>query len=119
SGRFKAIVEQKNCTPEQAKIREVYPSYACFDSAALFKCLPEVPKNPTGGEYYLTDVYELMMQRGGEGLRVEVVDAVPPEDVLSINTPEQLAEVDAIYRARSGKKVGAGGAASTPAGGRR
>ena len=31
---------------------------------------------------------------------VEVVDAVPPEDVLSINTPRQLAEVDAILTAR-------------------
>jgi hypothetical protein len=31
---------------------------------------------------------------------VEVIDAVPPEDVLSINTPQQLAEVDAILRLR-------------------
>jgi hypothetical protein len=31
-----------------------------------------------------------------------VVDAVPPEDVLSVNTPEQLAEVDAILRRRLG-----------------
>ena len=31
---------------------------------------------------------------------VEVIDAVPPEDVLSINTPAQLAEVDAIFRSR-------------------
>jgi hypothetical protein len=34
------------------------------------------------------------------GYRVEVIDAVPPEDVLSINTPQQLAEVDAILRLR-------------------
>jgi len=35
-----------------------------------------------------------------EGQTVTVADAVPPGDVLSINTPEQLAEVDAILRAR-------------------
>ena len=35
-----------------------------------------------------------------DGAIVEVVDAVPAEDVLSINTPDQLAEVDAILRAR-------------------
>ncbi len=34
------------------------------------------------------------------GQRVEVIPAVPPEDILSINTPEQLAEVDAIYEKR-------------------
>ena len=31
---------------------------------------------------------------------VQVIDAVPAEDVLSINTPAQLAEVDAIFRKR-------------------
>ena len=36
-----------------------------------------------------------------EGRRVEVIDAVPPEDVLSINTLEQLAAVDAIFRTRA------------------
>ena len=35
-----------------------------------------------------------------DGLRVEVVDAVPSEDVLSINTLEQLSEVEAILAAR-------------------
>ena len=34
------------------------------------------------------------------GKIVEVIDAVPAEDVLSINTPEQLADVDAILRRR-------------------
>ncbi|MBY0310774.1 MAG: NTP transferase domain-containing protein [Phycisphaerales bacterium] len=96
--RFRAIVEHKNCTPEQLAIREVYPSYAVFDAQKLFATLPDVPKNPVGGEYYLTDAYELMLARS---IGVEVVQAVPPEDVLSINTPEQLAEVDAIYRARA------------------
>ena len=38
-----------------------------------------------------------------EAHTVAVVDAVPPEDVLSINTPEQLAEVDGILRKRIGK----------------
>ena len=35
-----------------------------------------------------------------QGRGVEIVDAVPPEDVLSVNTPRQLAEVDAILTAR-------------------
>ena len=35
-----------------------------------------------------------------EGCTVELVDAVPPEDVLSINTPEQLADVEAILKSR-------------------
>jgi bifunctional UDP-N-acetylglucosamine pyrophosphorylase/glucosamine-1-phosphate N-acetyltransferase len=98
SGRFLAIVEHKNCTPEQLRIREVNPSYYCFDTAELIGALKSVRRNESSGEYYLTDVPELLLK---SGKRVEVIEAVPPEDVLSINTPEDLAKVDAIYRSRA------------------
>jgi UDP-N-acetylglucosamine diphosphorylase/glucosamine-1-phosphate N-acetyltransferase len=98
AGKFVAIVEQKNCTPEQLAIREVNPSYYCFDAAALFSALPRVTRNALTNEYYLTDVPALLL---ADGKRVEVLDAVPPQDVLSINTPEDLAKVDAIYRSRT------------------
>jgi bifunctional UDP-N-acetylglucosamine pyrophosphorylase / glucosamine-1-phosphate N-acetyltransferase len=100
AGRFERIVEQKNATPEQLAVREVNPSYYCFDGAKLLGTLPRIARNPMSGEYYLTDVPEMLLKAGE---RVEVVASVPPEDVLSINTPEDLAKVDAIYRSRSGK----------------
>jgi bifunctional N-acetylglucosamine-1-phosphate-uridyltransferase/glucosamine-1-phosphate-acetyltransferase GlmU-like protein len=96
-GRFEAIVEHKNATDEQRRIREIYPSYACFDAKLLFETLRDVTPNELSGEYYITDVPAILKSRGK---RVEVVDAVPAEDVLSINTPQQLAEVDAILSAR-------------------
>jgi hypothetical protein len=37
---------------------------------------------------------------------VAAVDAVPPEDVLSINDPAQLAEVDGILRRRAACTTG-------------
>jgi len=96
-GKFQAIVEQKNATPEQRAIREVNPSYYCFDVAAMVSSLSKVERNALTGEYYLTDVPGLLLNGGS---RVEVLRAVPPEDVLSINTPEDLAHVDGIYRKR-------------------
>ncbi len=98
SGRFLAIVEHKDATPEQRAIREVNPSYYCFDGEALFGALKRVKRNEKSGEFYLTDVLGVLLS---DGRRVEVVPAVPPEDVLSINTPEELATVDRIYRSRS------------------
>lgn len=98
SGRFVGIVEHKDATPEQRAMREVNPSYYCFDAAALFAALRRVTRNAASGEYYITDVPRLLL---ADGRRVEVVPAVPPEDVLSINTPEELAAVDSIYRARA------------------
>lgn len=95
--RFQCIVEQKNATPEQLKINEVNPSYYCFHVRSLLEALGSVQRNPLTGEYYITDVFELLLK---QGKRVEVIEAVPPEDILSINTPEDLAKVDAIYRSR-------------------
>ena len=98
-GRFEAIVEQKNATPEQLNICEVNPSYYCFDTSGLFTALERVERNPVSGEYYITDVPALLLESGRQ---VEVIDAVPAADVLSINTLEQLADVDAVLRARLG-----------------
>jgi bifunctional N-acetylglucosamine-1-phosphate-uridyltransferase/glucosamine-1-phosphate-acetyltransferase GlmU-like protein len=107
SGRFARIVEEKNATAAERAIREVNPSYYCFSVRSLFATLRDVKRNEGSGEYYITDVPGLLLERGR---RVEVIPAVPPEDVLSINTLEQLAEVDAIYRKRGG---GAGKVSAT------
>lgn len=96
-GKFVGIVEEKNATERERGIREVNPSYYCFDVKGLFRALENVKRNVTTGEYYVTDVPSLMMAAGE---RVEVIEAVPAEDVLSINTPEDLALVDALYRGR-------------------
>jgi bifunctional UDP-N-acetylglucosamine pyrophosphorylase/glucosamine-1-phosphate N-acetyltransferase len=95
--RFEAIVEHKNATEAQRAIREVYPSYAVFDAERLFEVLRRLQPDEVSGEYYVTEVPNLLRR---EGAVVEVVDAVPPEDILSINTPQQLADVDAILTAR-------------------
>jgi bifunctional UDP-N-acetylglucosamine pyrophosphorylase/glucosamine-1-phosphate N-acetyltransferase len=95
--RFEAIVEHKNATEAQREIREIYPSYACFDRELLFAALHRLRPDAVSGEYYLTDVPAMLR---AEGRAIEVVDAVPPEDVLSINTPGQLEEVDAILSRR-------------------
>ena len=99
AGRFQRIVEQKDATEAQRAIREINPSYYLFRTHDLFDALTRVTNQNASGEYYITDVFELLLK---DGKRVEVVDAVPPEDVLSVNTPEQLAEVDAILRRRLG-----------------
>lgn len=96
-GDFEAIVEQKDCTPEQLKTREVNPSYYCFASGDLFDCLARVDNRNAAGEYYVTDVFTLLKAAGKV---VHVVDAVPADEVLSVNTPAQLQEVSDILQSR-------------------
>jgi len=103
AGAFVGIVEQKNATDEQRAIREVNPSYYLFRVADLFESLGSVTRNALTGEYYITDVPTLLLACGK---RVEVVPAVPAEDILSINTLEELAAVDAIFRSRTPSAAG-------------
>jgi UDP-N-acetylglucosamine diphosphorylase/glucosamine-1-phosphate N-acetyltransferase len=94
---FVRIVEQKNASEDELKINEVNPSYYCMNAQAMFEALKKLSRNELTGEYYITDVFEHMLK---DSKRVEVIDAVPAQDILSINTLEHLAAVDAIYRAR-------------------
>ena len=97
SGAFSAIVEHKDASDSQRAVREINPSYYCFRSDALWETLDEVRSDNRQNEYYITDVPSLLKARGRT---VMVVDAVPSEDVLSINTPQQLEQVDRVLRAR-------------------
>ena len=96
-GEFDAIVEHTVANEQQRTIREIYPSYACFDAGLLLDSLDKLEPNQTTGEYYLTDVPALLRARNR---KVELVNGVPTEDVLSINTLQQLAEVDSILSTR-------------------
>ncbi len=97
AGQFSAIVEQKDCTPAQMAVQEINPSYYCFRSDKLFAALAGVRNHNAQQEYYLTDVPGLLAANGDP---VTLVDAVPAQDVLGINTPQELAKVDAILRQR-------------------
>lgn len=95
--QFRAIVEEKNATEEEKSLHEINPSLYCFDRDAMFDTLDRIEPDSVSGEYYLTDAPALLKD---SGQRIEIVAAMPPEDVLSINTPQQLDEVSTILQAR-------------------
>ena len=98
-GKFAAIVEGRDCTEEQAKITELFSGVMAFDSRALFELLPEVGCKNAQGEYYLTEVPELMVRRG---LKVETYFTPDGNDLRGVNTPEDLAECERILASRRG-----------------
>lgn len=105
-GAFVAIVEHNDCTPAQREIREVNPSYYCFRTADLLTALEQIRPNNAKREYYLTDVFSILVQGGR---RVSAVSAVPPQDVLSINSRRDLAVVNRIMQDRIQERLmGAG-----------
>lgn len=101
SGDFLRIVEQKDTTPEEAAIREINTGCYAFDSRLLFQALTQIRPNNSQGEYYLTDVPAILK---AEGQRVIAAPKLTIEEAMGVNTPEQLADVEAILRRRAADK---------------
>ena len=97
AGEFIEIIEQIDATPEQREIREVFPSYYCVKIEALLFALSKLKNDNKKGEYYLTDIFGILRQAGK---KITAVQAVTAEDVIGVNTRQQLAEVDVIMQER-------------------
>jgi bifunctional UDP-N-acetylglucosamine pyrophosphorylase/glucosamine-1-phosphate N-acetyltransferase/UDP-N-acetylglucosamine pyrophosphorylase len=94
-GRFIGIVEEKDATPEQRAVTEVNLSTYVFRSDALLSALERLTADNAQGEYYLTDCPSVLMAAGE---RVEAECVLKPCEALSINTPDELAAVEAEMR---------------------
>ena len=95
SGFVEAIIEAKDCTPEQLQVKEVNSGIYLFQSKALFSALNQVNCNNKQGEFYLTDVIQILVDQG------ETVSAyVGPSanEMLGINTRADLALIERVFR---------------------
>jgi bifunctional UDP-N-acetylglucosamine pyrophosphorylase / glucosamine-1-phosphate N-acetyltransferase len=92
NGEFSGIVEEKDTTPAQRAITEVNLSTYVFRPDALLATLDQLTANNAQGEYYLTDCPGVLKAAGE---RVEALCVLKPSEALSINTPEELAVVEA------------------------
>jgi len=96
-GRVVGIVEERDAYPEQKKINEIATAIYCFDPTLLWPALEQVRPENDQGEYYLTDVVEILAR---QGKKVEAVPTSDPAEALTINNRKQLAQVAALLRGR-------------------
>lgn len=94
---FIAVVEDRDCTPEQKKIRELNVGIYAFSCKHLLASLEKLENHNAQNEYYLTDVPGLIAQAGG---KVSVFKTVLNEQIIGVNTPEQLAQTEKFLRER-------------------
>jgi len=101
AGSVEAIVEQKDCSVDQAAISECNSGFYCFDADLLFSVLCAVSDDNAQGEFYLTDVIEIAREKGRAvvGLRAE-----DPSECMGINTRVQLAEATRIMQQRINRR---------------
>ena len=96
-GIFVAIREAKDCSPQELEIQEVNTGFCAFRSAALRESLPKLKNQNKQGEYYLTDVFEMLVE-GGEAVLPIMTD--DPDEVLGINDLSQLAQARWVIQER-------------------
>lgn len=96
-GKFLHIVEQKDCTPEQLNIKELNAGVYVFDAQTLRTALGQLKNNNNSGEYYLTDAPG-HIRAAGKTLGICKLDL--GMEIIGVNTPDQLAEVEAALNAR-------------------
>lgn len=87
NGNIADIVEDKDCTPDQKKIKELNVGVYVFKSDVLFENLNKLKNNNAQGEYYLTDVPKILI---GEGKKIASYTTNDKYEILGVNTPEDL-----------------------------
>ncbi|HWY79497.1 MAG TPA: NTP transferase domain-containing protein [Candidatus Sulfotelmatobacter sp.] len=88
-----AIIESKDATEEQLKIKEINPGCFVFSVDFLRKYLPKVVPSPVTGEYYLTSLIDLAIQ---DRLKVQTVRGGTMA-WRGVNTKEELAEAERLF----------------------
>jgi bifunctional UDP-N-acetylglucosamine pyrophosphorylase/glucosamine-1-phosphate N-acetyltransferase len=97
AGRFLRIVEQRDCTPEEAAIREVNPSCYVFELPVLWDALDRLDTSNAQHEYYLTDAPALLHAMGHKVFALPVLHAT---DILGVNTRQHLAQANLLMQER-------------------
>ena len=96
-GNFAAIREQKDATVVEDKIKEINVGVYCFNAAKLFKILKKVKLNPWKKEFYLTDVFEILL---ADGQKIATYTTQDEKAAFGVNTREDLAQAEVIIRQR-------------------
>ena len=92
-GGIGKIVEELDASEEERKIREINSGVYLFKKEDLFPSLRQIRRNNKKGEYYLTDAIRILIE-GGK--RVNSYQTEYPEEVLGINTLEDLEKAKQI-----------------------
>lgn len=96
NGEIVKIVEQKDADEDEQKITEINSGMYFFDIQKLKDALSKITNDNAQGEYYITDVVEIMLSEG-EKVGAYVTDF---EQILGVNDKFQLSQVGKILNRR-------------------
>ncbi|MFV0476974.1 MAG: bifunctional UDP-N-acetylglucosamine diphosphorylase/glucosamine-1-phosphate N-acetyltransferase GlmU [Parahaliea sp.] len=102
SGALSGVVEDKDASKEQRAITEINTGVLAAPAALLKKYLPRVGNANVQGEYYLPDILPMAV---ADGLTVASSLAASEMDILGVNDPLQLAQVEREFQLRQAREL--------------
>ena len=100
-GNVVKIVEHKDATEEERKIKEINSGMYVFDAESLVYALGKLQPNNAQGEYYLTDTLEILLSAGKKIGAYAIEDN---DEIRGINNRIQLNEAETIMRERINRR---------------
>ena len=91
NGQLLKIVEEKDCNDDERMIKEWNPGIYIFKTPKVFEILNNIKTNNASKEYYLTDAIGLAQQYN---MQIKAIKIINSDEVLGINTTEQLKELE-------------------------
>jgi len=95
-GKFNKIVEHKDCNKKELEINEINCGIYAIKSEYLCKYLPYLKNNNSQGEYYLTDIIEIIKRK--ENIEIGILK-IPQEniyEIIGVNTIQQLRDLEKL-----------------------
>jgi len=105
-GRIARIVEERDASPAQKRVKEINSGIYAFDLATVFDAVRTIAAKNAQGEYYLTDLIAVYRRRK---LPVETVMVDDSGEIRGVNTRSELAEVSATMRQNKNEELMAAG----------
>ena len=96
-GRVIGIVEEKDASSAERKIKEINSGIYCFEIEDLLEAIKEITPNNAQGEYYLTDVIKIMHEKG---LKTGAMIVEDNTEILGVNDKIQLELLTRVLRMR-------------------
>ena len=95
SGAVRSIVEEKDATAAQRRIREVNTGIMALPSRHLHEWLHRLENRNAQGEYYLTDIAAMAVKAK---LKVQTAQPAHAWETLGVNSKAQLAELERVVQ---------------------
>ena len=93
NNEFQKIVEEKDCNDDERSVKKVNCGIYYITSCNLCEYLPQIKNNNSQGEYYLTDIIEIIKNNSNHTINTIQIPKDKQHEIMGVNTAEQLQDL--------------------------